>query len=206
MAIGAIASFAAPHVIRGVGSWLGGRRKGATPAARSGTENRYMRALNRDERAGADMEDTAWEGMRDFDPDAAFRTSAEGAMGDFRREMSDQLRDLTGSAVGAGRLNTGFFDEDRGEVATRLGGQFQDRLAQGAMQTAGMRQQQLGQMGQMAGQRQNRYLELLTGKMDRDTGNENARRDRRTGLLSAGAGLLGSAAQAYGAYRGGGSR
>lgn len=77
--------------------------------------------------------------LTDFDPTAYGEKFAEGAYGDFKRNFDDELEDLTNSSVGAGRFRTGLFDEDRGRVATRLGKQFTDRIAQESSVFSGQR-------------------------------------------------------------------
>lgn len=77
--------------------------------------------------------------LTNFDPSASGKEFAEGAYGDFKRNLGDELETLTNDSVGAGRFRTGLFDEDRGRVVTRLGNQFTDRLAQEASVFSGQR-------------------------------------------------------------------
>jgi hypothetical protein len=77
--------------------------------------------------------------LENFDPSEAGATFARGAAGDFRRMLGDELRTLTNRSVGAGRFNTGLFDEDQGQVVTRIGEDFNDTIAQQAGVFSGQR-------------------------------------------------------------------
>src|SRR5688500_16009957 len=52
----------------------------------------------------------------DFDASKQLDTWARGAYANVSEGSTDQLRDLEGQSVSQGRLDTGFYDEDRGEV------------------------------------------------------------------------------------------
>jgi len=68
--------------------------------------------------------------LENFDPSSYGKEFAGGAYGDFKRNLSDELRVLTNQSVGAGRFTTGLFDEDQGRVINRLGESFNDKIAQ----------------------------------------------------------------------------
>ncbi len=130
-------------------------------------------ALGRELGAGR-REDDAYRAFTDFDPRAAFDEYTAGSLAETRSALADELEDLTGSAVGAGRANTGFFDRDRGEVVKELFDRHNARTSQAALQTAGMRQNQLGTALDFGAQARNRYLALLVGAYDPRTGEDNA--------------------------------
>ena len=135
--------------------------------------------------------------LENFDPTAALQQYGQAAYGDFSQQLGQQLSDLKGSAVGAGRLKTGFFDTDTGRLTQTLAGQYQRDLSSQALAASG---QKLGATEAAAGigeEEQNRYLDLLSGQLDRDTAAQNARRQQQGGLLSglgSLAGTLGGAA------------
>lgn len=74
-----------------------------------------------------------------FDPSAYGKEYAQGAYGDFQRNLNDELEQLTNASVGAGRLRTGLFDEDQGRVVTRNAATFADKLAQAATTFSGQK-------------------------------------------------------------------
>lgn len=81
--------------------------------------------------------------VTNFDPSAYGKEFAQGAYGDFKRQLGDELEGLEGQAVGAGRFRTGLYDEDQGRVVNRLGADFNDSLAQQAGVFSGQRLQAL---------------------------------------------------------------
>ncbi len=74
-----------------------------------------------------------------FDPSAAGKEYAAGAYGDFKNNLSDELRTLENKSVAAGRLHTGMFDTDTGNVVTRLGSDYNNKIAQEAGVFSGQR-------------------------------------------------------------------
>lgn len=144
---------------------------------------------------GRDLERTYIDRAKSFDPSKALDDYARGAFGQVSQNISDQLRDLTGRAVGSGRLNTGFFDEDQGEVVNRNLSDFNNQLLSHALDAESMGLQNLQSLGSYAANKQNTYYDLLSGGMDRETAEENARRQRE-------ASLFGGLAQLAGTYIG----
>lgn len=135
-----------------------------------------------------------------FDADRSFKEFASGAYGDFQTNLGKELRNLAGRSVGAGRLDTGFFDEDQGEVITSLGRDFQNTIAQGALQTAGLNQQNIADLGNFGNERNDQYLSLLSGQLDREQAAKNAKRARKGALTG---GLLKLAGAGIGFLAGG---
>jgi hypothetical protein len=116
----------------------------------------------------AGRQDMAYRQYEEFDPTEAYRESAGGAWSMAKRDLADQLEELAGQGAAAGRLNTGFFDRDQGELIQRTTRDYQDRIAQGAMQAAGMEQGQRRDLLQHGQQQQQSYLDLLAGNFDRE--------------------------------------
>lgn len=73
-----------------------------------------------------------------FDAGGAVKDYATGAASDFFRNQKVALSSLGSAAVGAGRLNTGFFDKDQGDVITELGRGFTSDIAKQAVAAAGI--------------------------------------------------------------------
>ncbi len=78
-----------------------------------------------------------------FDPSAAGNTFARGAYGTFKNNLADEERTLTNKSVASGRLNTGLFDRDTGQVQTRLASDFDNAIAGAAVQFSGQRESAL---------------------------------------------------------------
>lgn len=174
--------------------WLSRLFQGNRPGPSAAT--RQFDAATEREGATAAASDAAYE--RDnaaFDPRAAFKEYSAGAMSDFSRNLALSLRDLKGSAVGAGRLDTAFFDEDQGQVVSDLGSRYLADVNQHALQTAGMRQGQIQYEGNRGTQRTQNYQDALAATLDRETAERNARRATRQGLIG-GAVKLGAVALA----------
>lgn len=127
-----------------------------------------------------------------FDPSAAFQTYAKGAEGDFNTQLGQQLKTLSGSAVGQGRFDSGFYDEDQGQVVRNVASDFNNKIQQGALTASGQRLSQIGQEGQYAQGEQGMYGDLLSGQLDRETAANNAKKQQRSDFWG---GLIGGAAK-----------
>lgn len=101
-----------------------------------------------------------------FDPTTAINTYARGAWDQASTGMRDELRKLKGSAVGSGRLNTGFFDEDQGEVYKNTVADFNNRIAQTAVTGAGMQLQNNAGLANFASDRTNMFADLLASRRE----------------------------------------
>jgi hypothetical protein len=152
-------------------------------------------------RSAADQATNAYlDKATNFDAGESFKEFAGGAYGEFQTNLGKELKNLAGRSVGAGRLDTGFFDEDQGEVITSLGRDFQNTIAQGALQTAGLNQQNIAGLGNFGNERNDQYLSLLSGQLDREQAEKNAKRARKGALAG---GLLKFAGAGIGFLAGG---
>lgn len=88
--------------------------------------------------AGAQGSKSALSGFSasGFDAGAALKTYADGATSDFFKQQKISLDALRGSSVGAGRLDTGFFDKDQGDVIEELGRGYTSDIAKQAVAAA----------------------------------------------------------------------
>lgn len=152
-----------------------------------------LQSLGQENAFGLQTERGAYDAYRSFDPSQSFNEYYGGVLGETGNALADALTQLQGQAVGAGRLRTGFFDRDQGDTVRRF---YSDALArgqQGALQTAGMRQQQLAGLLDFGSQARNRYLDLLNGNFDRVTGIQNSKTgvgDVAGSILKTGASIL----------------
>lgn len=132
-----------------------------------------------------------------FDASKALNTYATGAYSTVAEGLKRTLADVRGRAVGAGRFDTGFLDEDQGTVIKDTMADFNNRLSQQALAATGMQQENDRALGEF-GQRQRGYqTDLLMSR--REELENNAReeaerkRKRRGGIGGAIGGLLGAA-------------
>jgi hypothetical protein len=77
--------------------------------------------------------------LMNFDPSAAGKEFAGGAYSDYKTGLQDDLRLFDDEAIAAGRLRTGQYDVDKGDVITRRGRDFDARIAQAALDFSGQR-------------------------------------------------------------------
>jgi hypothetical protein len=160
---------------------------------------RLYRGLDEEEGYGREAERRARAGLEAFDPRAAFQEYAGGAQRMFMDELGRELTTLRGQSVGAGRLETGFWDLDQGDVIRNVSGDFQNRIASGALQTAGMEQQRRGDLLASGTEARNRYFDLLAGTYDRATDAYRwNKQNRKKGLGAFLGGTLGTAIGAFG--------
>jgi len=101
-----------------------------------------------------------------FDPRAAYQDFATGAINRGKGVLDQSLQRLAGSAAGAGRLDTGFYDLDKGDVVRNVWGDVNNTLSSAALQTAGMEQGQLQYNQNTAADRVSRSYDLLAGGWD----------------------------------------
>jgi hypothetical protein len=104
--------------------------------------------------------------------------------------LGQQLEKLKGSSVGAGRFDSGYFDQDTGEVARQVYGDFTNNLAQQSLGAEHLTQDVRG-----------RGTDLLLGRSEQvqnDAREEAARRrQKRSGIGSAIGTVLGGAGGAF---------
>jgi len=149
------------------------------------TADLFNQALQQFQRGGQTPGAVAALGA--FDPTAALKEYGAAAGGQFTTALNQQLRGLKGSAAGAGRLRTGFYDTDAGQLTQNLAQQYQQDLASQALGAAGLKENALATAGGIEEAEQGRYLELLTGQLDREQAAKNAR-SAQTGAILGGVG------------------
>lgn len=123
------------------------------------------------------------EAVREYDPQEAAERAARAQFDTFREDLGEDFQRLRGSQASRGRIRSGMgFEEEDRFLRDRL-----DRLDRAlttrAVQVSGQELQKQGLMSQNRG----RYLDLLSGQLDREVARENANRSMLAGLLSGGA-------------------
>jgi len=152
--------------------------------------------------AGTEAQDQYRKTAEGFDPTAAIQKYAgaqwDQAINDPTQGLKRQLSDLGGKAVGAGRLDTGFYDADQGDVINNVTKTFGNQVASTAVDAAKMGQennQNLGAYGERQSQlgldvAGSRYSELQQKAAD-----DAARaRSKKRGIGSMIGGVLGAGA------------
>ncbi|MBA3645287.1 MAG: hypothetical protein H0W63_03845 [Gemmatimonadaceae bacterium] len=154
--------------------------------------------------SGSQAESEYMSQAANFDPQAAINEYARGAWGESQAGMKDELSNLRGRAAGTGRLATGFYDEDAGQVVQNTMKNFGNSMAQTAVQGAQMRQNNTSRLAEYANNKQNMYMDALMSRRqelenNKREGDERKRR-RRRGI----AGALGTVAGGALGFVGGG--
>lgn len=169
-----------------VASWqasaanLGSMASRASAAAGVGTS--ALRDYGSENLAGYDS--SALKGFNandvsNFDPSSFGKEFAGGAQSEFQTKLGLSLHDLENQGVGAGRLKTGFFTRDQGDVTTRLGSDFNAKIAQEAGVFSGQR---LGALTSGAGMRLSRAQGIDANMLDRARGMDTNMLDRAKGM------------------------
>lgn len=162
-------------------------------------------AYNEEAGYGSDATQTYLDRAKNFNAADALNNYAQGAWGSVSEGLKKMLADQEGAAVGAGRFNTGYLDQDKGTVIRDVTRDFTNNIAQQSLNAAGLQErndQGLGQFGQNAAQDAN---DMLTGQREfvynQDVQADALKRKRRAGI----GGLLGGALGAgVGFFAGGG--
>ena len=131
-------------------SWIGsaGKRlnRWALKSTGLNSQDEHAAAPSRYDRAGAlraqdSQIDTTGVGLSraaNFNATDAINNYARGAWGSISEALGEQLRSLSGSAVGAGRFDSGFYDEDQGVLVNNATRQFSNAVAQQSVAGAQM--------------------------------------------------------------------
>ncbi|MGH3428471.1 MAG: hypothetical protein ACRDQZ_13040 [Mycobacteriales bacterium] len=154
-------------------------------------------ALNEGSQASSDYLSRA----ENFNASDALNTWAQGAWGNVSTALQKQLGDLSGQAVGAGRLNTGFYDEDQGNLIKGVTSNFANQLAQQSLGAASLQSQSdqaLGRFGQEQTQTgldvaQSRREEMINAQREADA----RKRAQKRGIGSLIGGVLGAGTGAF---------
>lgn len=136
-----------------------------------------------------------------FDASKALNNYAQGAWGSISTALKQQLQDLSGQATGAGRFDSGFYDEDQGVLVNRALGQFSNDIAQQSMNALDAQQRNTAGLGQFGENQASDARDLVASRYETDenAAREDAERKRRKkagvwgtigGALGAGVGAL----------------
>jgi len=158
-------------------------RKRGNPSSPAYWGRKIHDATTLEDQYSFDAERGAYERAKSFDPSAAYGTYMEGARSKAADTLGQQLKQLAGQAVGAGRLDTGFYDMDQGDVVRNVWDDYGRTASAAALQTAGMQQQNNFGLLNYGAEARNRYLDLLHGGYDRATAEKAAKDAKKGGFL-----------------------
>lgn len=126
---------------------------------------------------GREAESEYFQRAMGFDPQAAAETSARGIAESLSSDLRRNLEFAQGQAVGGGRLDTGFFDVDRGYLMEDFNQRLASAIAQQALQAQQLNLQNIQGIGSFGESVSNRFISMLGGSLDRAQAEENARRE-----------------------------
>lgn len=119
-----------------------------------------------------------------YDASDALNRYAQGAWGSVQEGLKRTLADANGEAVGAGRFDSGYLDEDKGVIIRDTANNFSRNLAQQAMNAENLTQDVRG-----------RGLDALWGRTEQVTNDareaEARRRQKKRGIFGAIGSVLG---------------
>ncbi len=153
----------------------------------------YNEALMGSKKAGERVMPDALDRLTNFDARGSLEGFTRGAADQSRMKFRDDLRDLKGSSVRNGRLNTGFFDEDAGELALDSERNLNNLISQQSIQALGMQQTNDARLLGAGENQQQQYLDLLSGGLDREQAEKNRQEQRRSSMWGSLAQLGGTA-------------
>ena len=114
------------------------------------------------------------QARQDFDPRGALSETLDGAAGLILPQFRDAIMDITGGAVGGGRLSTGFFGDDLRRGTRPFVDRFANFAKTGSLQASGQELENItgGERTEFANR--SLFFEAASGGMDR----EQERKDR----------------------------
>lgn len=154
--------------------------------------NQYDSALHRAMSRSVAADQDFYRRAANFDPYAAIESTALGSYNLLAKQLDEAMKNLRGSQVAMGRLNTGFATADEDRLVAEGRDQLTNALLANAMNAAQLDLSHMGMLGNYAAQQQQQYYDLLAGGLDRQTAAANARRQSRDSILGAALGLAGN--------------
>jgi hypothetical protein len=134
---------------------------------------------------------------QNFDASQALNQYAQGAWGGVAAGLRRELADVRGRSVGAGRFDSGFLDEDQGEVIERTAQNFGNSIAMQSMNAAQLQQQNDAQLGSFGERARGRAMDTTAAFYEQDENDrreeEERKRARKRGIAGAIGGVVGAA-------------
>jgi hypothetical protein len=114
-----------------------------------------------------------------FDASKALNNYAQGAWGSISAGLKQSLAAEEGKAVGAGRFDSGFLDEDKGVVINRATDQLANSIAGQSMNALSAEQRNTEGLGSFANSRTEMGNELLTARSEQVQNDARAEAERQ---------------------------
>lgn len=163
-------------------------------------EGQLTAAGQRSGEIGERMTDEYTKRALDFDPNEAYDKYMSGATNQFGELLDTRLKTLAGRSVGAGRLDTGFFDLDQGDVVRSVAQDFSNTASNAALDVSGQVMSNNNSIGNYGLQREGMAMDVLSGNADREMMRENARREEKARKRGGIGGLIGGALGGVGGF------
>ena len=142
-----------------------------------------------------------------FDPTAALNKYASGAWKTAKEGpggFDDTLAKMKGSAVGAGRLDSGYFDQDTGDLYRKTVADYSSDLDRHALDATRMQMQNTEALGQFGEDQTGLNLELGSGRAEQLINDAREKAERRRKQKRGIGGLIGGTIGAGIGFFGGG--
>lgn len=142
-------------------------------------EQNVQTAQNAQQQAGGlgtQAESEFFQRATSFNAQEGAERSAQGIVSGLTPSLRRNLEFARGQAAGSGRLETGFFDIDRGRIFEDFNQRVASAIAANALQAQQQQLQNTAQIGQFGQNVQNRFVNLLGGNLDRAQQEQNAQR------------------------------
>jgi hypothetical protein len=166
---------------------------GGTYSTVAGVQGAEDELIRREDAYGERGTEAYLDRAENFDASAALDRYAGGAWNSVQAGLRRSLADVRSNAVGAGRFDSGFLDEDQGTVMTDAVSGFQNRLMEASMGALSAQQRNTESLGAFGSERSGRAGEMLSARSEQvqnDAREEAARRRRNNSSLLSGLGTL----------------
>lgn len=155
-----------------------------------GLVNTTMGEIDRTRSRGNEAENEFFSRSLNFDAREGAAETARGIGADLSMDLNRNLERARGTAVGMGRLETGFFDQDRGRLFEDFNARLANAIAQQSLQAESLNLQNNQSIGAFGQNVSNRFVNLLGGATQAGVEEQSAQ-NQRGGLFGR---LLGGAA------------
>lgn len=105
---------------------------------------------------GTQVNQQGYQDLHNFDPNQAFQTYAKSAWDQSSEGLAKQLDALSERSAAAGRIGTGFFDKDQGQVVRDVMRDYDNTISSAALNTANMDLSRRGALLNYGAQQQGR--------------------------------------------------
>ena len=154
-----------------------------------GLTSKSLQEINRLQGQGAEAESEFFQRATGFDARRGAAETARGIAGDLSIDLNRNLERARGVASGSGRLNTGFFDQDRGRLFEDFNSRLANAIAQQSLQAESLNLRATEGIGAFGQNVSNRFINLLGGATEAGVEEQSAE-NQRGGLFAQ---LLGGA-------------